>query len=100
MLIGPPSEIPNRAARSDPAASMTARTSSTRCSRVGTSLTGSDRPVPRLSKTLGRAHPAARSGQARAGFAEEERARERADALEEARERRRLPLKLEVGGEA
>ena len=33
--IGPPSEAPNSAARSDPAASITARTSSIRSSRVG-----------------------------------------------------------------
>ena len=60
-LIGPPSETPNRAARSDPAASMTARTSSMRSSRVGASVTGSDSPVPRLSKTIRRENELSRS---------------------------------------
>src|SRR5215467_9119677 len=35
MLIGPPSETPMNAARSDPTASITALTSSIRCSSVG-----------------------------------------------------------------
>ena len=52
MLIGTPSEIPTRAARSEPAASITARTSSMRCSRVGASATGSDNPDPRLQGFL------------------------------------------------
>ena len=59
--MGPPSDTPNIAARSDPAASITARTSSTRCSSVGTSLTGSDSPVPRLSKTISRENELIRS---------------------------------------
>src|SRR5215469_7429752 len=48
-LIGTLSEAPNTAARSDPAASITARISSLRSSSVGTPATRSDRPVPRLS---------------------------------------------------
>ena len=54
MLIGPPSETPIKAARSEPAASMTARTSSMRVSNVGMPLTRSDMPVPRLSKRMSR----------------------------------------------
>jgi hypothetical protein len=46
--------IPNRAARSEPTASITARTSSIRCSSVGISAARSDRPVPRLSKQMTR----------------------------------------------
>ena len=57
-LIGAPSDTPKKAARSDPAASITARTSSTRCSSVGTDFTGSDSPVPRLSKRISRANEA------------------------------------------
>ena len=58
----PPSECPSSAARSDPAASITARTSSIRSSSVGrrSSGTGSERPVPRLSKTIRRANDASR----------------------------------------
>ena len=63
----------------EPAASMTARTSSMRCSSVGASVTGSERPVPRLSKRI--------------------EARERGEPLEEARERRELPLQLQVRDE-
>ena len=59
---------------------MTARTSSIRCSRVGTSATGSDSPVPRLSKMIRRENELIRS-------------KKRANG-------RRLPLELEVGGEA
>ena len=49
--------------RSEPTASSTARTSSIRCSSVGSCATGtgSDRPVPRLSKTISRAIEASRS---------------------------------------
>ena len=52
--IGPPSEIPNSVACSDPAASITARTSSIRCSSVGRVATGSESPVPRLSSRIKR----------------------------------------------
>ena len=44
-----------------PAASITARTSSIRSSRVGTSATGSDSPVPRLSKRIRRENEPSRS---------------------------------------
>ena len=40
---------------------MTALTSSIRCSRVGTSVTGSDSPVPRLSKMIRRENELIRS---------------------------------------
>ncbi len=61
--MGPPSETPNTAARADPAASMTARTSSIRCSSEGSRSAGtrSDIPVPRLSKMSTRAISASRS---------------------------------------
>jgi len=52
--IGPPSEKPTTAARRDPAASITARTSSMRVSRSGIPVTRSERPVPRLSKMISR----------------------------------------------
>ena len=59
---GPPSarlrRHPSIAARSDPAASITARTSSMRVSSVGDLLTRSDRPVPRLSKRIRRENEA------------------------------------------
>ena len=80
MLIGAPSEIPHSAARSEPAASITARTSSIRCSSVGASATGSDSPDPRRSNVD---HP-----------------RERGERLEEARRRLVLPDQLDVGDEA
>ena len=54
MLIAAPSESPKNAARCDPAASITARTSSMRVSRLGAPLTGSDIPVPRLSNRMSR----------------------------------------------
>ncbi len=54
MLIGTPSESPISVARSTPAASITARTSSMRCSSGGASATGSDIPVPRRSKSTTR----------------------------------------------
>jgi hypothetical protein len=63
-LIGPPSERPRRAARSEPAASITARTSSIRVSRLAMPATRSDAPVPRLSKTISRANDAMRSRKA------------------------------------
>ena len=66
MLIGTPSEIPISAARSEPAASITARTSSMRCSSVGASATGSDSPEPRRSKLITRANDASALEEARA----------------------------------
>ena len=59
----PPSECPSSAARSDPTASITARTSSMRSSSVGNPSvgTGSDRPVPRLSNRISRENEARRS---------------------------------------
>src|SRR5438876_221600 len=56
MLMLPPSEAPKMAARSEPTASITARTSSIRCSSVGSwsAGTGSDIPVPRLSNRITR----------------------------------------------
>ena len=59
--IGTPSDTPIRAARSDPAASMTARTSSIRSSSVGAPTTGSESPVPRLSNMIKRANDVRRS---------------------------------------
>ena len=58
----PPSDEPNNAARSEPAASITARTASMRCSSVGSrsSGTGSDIPVPGLSKRMSREKDASR----------------------------------------
>jgi hypothetical protein len=52
----PPSPAPRIAARSDPAASMTARTSSIHSSRGGSEPrgAGSDRPMPYLSKVMKR----------------------------------------------
>ena len=58
MHIGPPSDCPIKAAHSEPAASITARTSSMRVSRLGTPLTRSDMPVPRLSKRISRQNEA------------------------------------------
>ena len=58
MLIGPPSEAPRSAARSEPTASMTARTSSIRVSSVGAPLTRSDIPWLRLSKRIRRENDA------------------------------------------
>src|SRR6059058_6446285 len=49
--IGPPSDQPYMAARSEPAASITARTSPIRSSIV-CSATRSESPCPRLSKTI------------------------------------------------
>ena len=56
-----------RAARSDPTASMTARTSSMRCSSVGSSsiATRSERPVSRLSKRIRRERRQGARGSAR-----------------------------------
>src|SRR5437870_4264454 len=56
MAIWPPSASPRSAVRSEPTASITLRTSSIHCSRVGSAAsgTGSDTPVPRLSKQRSR----------------------------------------------
>ena len=70
------SETPKSAACVDPTASMTARTSSMRCSSLGGSVTGSERPVPRLSRRIRREN----GGKAR----------------EKARERRLHPEVVEV----
>ena len=58
-----PSETPKRAARSDPAASHTAWTSSIRVSSVGRADSGtrSESPVPRLSNRISREKLASRS---------------------------------------
>ena len=62
-----PPRCPMRAARSDPTASMTARTSSMRCSSVGSSSipTRSERPVSRLSKRIRRERRQGARGSAR-----------------------------------
>src|SRR5882724_9947118 len=52
--MDPPSEAPNRFARSMPTASITARMSSARSSRVAIFTGRSERPVPRLSKRMSR----------------------------------------------
>jgi hypothetical protein len=59
--IAPPSPQPTNAARSDRAASMTARTSSARCSSVTIPGTRSESPVPRLSKMITRPMAPSRS---------------------------------------
>ena len=56
----PPSDTPNRAAVWEPAASITARISSIRSVRPGGRATGSDNPVPRLSKKITRVKAASR----------------------------------------
>ena len=56
----PPSDIPNRVPRREPAASITARMSSIRWSIDGGLTTGSDMPVPRLSNTISRENDASR----------------------------------------
>src|SRR6267143_1262413 len=58
--ITPPSEMPSSAALFDPAASITARTSSMRCSRLGRGCTRSDIPQPRLSNRIRRENEARR----------------------------------------
>jgi hypothetical protein len=60
-LIAPPSATPRSAAHDDFVASITARTSSIRSSSGGAPSTGSDEPVPRLSKTITRANALIRS---------------------------------------
>jgi hypothetical protein len=59
--IGPPSEMPRSAARSQETASSTARTSSMRVSRSGSPPGRSDSPVPRLSNRISRANDERRS---------------------------------------
>ena len=59
--IGTPSDEPKITARSEPAAAITARTSSIRSSRIGAPTTGSDSPLPRLSNMMSRANDAIRS---------------------------------------
>ena len=56
IAIGPPSEIPKTTARSEAAASIAARRSSIRVSRLGScdSGTRSDSPTPRLSNRIRR----------------------------------------------
>ena len=56
---GPPSDMPIRAARSEPTASMTARMSSIRSSSEPTE-TWSERPIPRLSNMIKREKLASR----------------------------------------
>jgi hypothetical protein len=71
MLIGTPSEIPISAARSEPAASITARTSSIRSSIEGAVATGSDSPEPRRSKASTRANdPSASSDRANGSYSQ------------------------------
>ena len=59
--MGPPSETPSSDARSQPTASITARTSSERSSSVGRCATGSDMPVPLRSIRISRLKEASRS---------------------------------------
>jgi hypothetical protein len=63
MAIGPPSPCPNITTRPQPTASITVVTSSIHCSTVGSapSGTGSEMPVPRLSKQMTRPVVARRS---------------------------------------
>ena len=72
--------MPRIAACFEPAASITARMSSIRASRVGSPTSRSESPVPRLSKMISREKEAMRSMLAG--------------------EARLLPLVLEVGDEA
>jgi hypothetical protein len=59
-VIRAPSPPPESIAHSDPAASITARTSSILASIVGTSRARSDIPMPRLSKIMTREKSAIR----------------------------------------
>ena len=70
LHIGPPSDTPRRTASREPAAAITARTSSMRCSSVGSAPTRSDRPVPRLSNRMTRENsdePTEKTGEGRLG---------------------------------
>src|SRR6185369_5318331 len=60
VAMAAPSDIPNNAARDEPTASITARTSSIRSSSVGTPAMRSDIPTPRLSKRINREKDAKR----------------------------------------
>ena len=75
--IAPPPIVPKCTARSDPAASITARTSSIRSARVGSSsgATRSDRPVPRLSKRISRESSASRRRKRASGWTSQARSR-------------------------
>src|SRR4051812_26465451 len=77
MLIAPPSETPKTAARSLPAASITARTSSMRSSRAAGAV-----------------------GEAGAALVEHDDAAEGPEAREEMREHRIVPAEVEIGDEA
>jgi hypothetical protein len=66
-VIGPPSETPSRAARSDPTASITARMSSILVSRSAMPLARSERPVPLLSNRITREKEASRLSVSAAG---------------------------------
>ena len=57
-VMATPSETPISAARSEPAASMTARTSSMRVSSCAIPVARSESPVPRLSNMMSRPRPA------------------------------------------
>ena len=59
--IGPPSKIPNSGTRDEPSTSLTAKTSSIRCSSVKMAEVRSERPVPRLSNKMRRENEASRS---------------------------------------
>src|SRR2546421_4670095 len=69
MLIGPPSDKPQKKAEEEPTASITARTSSMRSSSVGTPADGSDSPVPRLSNKIRRLNDANRRKKRAEAFA-------------------------------
>ena len=62
--IGPPSSDPTTAARSEPAAFITASTSSICSSSVGAPSIGSDSPEPRRSNTITLPNEAIRSNAA------------------------------------
>jgi hypothetical protein len=61
MHIADASNVPKSAARVDPTASSTARTSSIRVSSDGVSRTRSDSPAPRRSNLISRENRARRS---------------------------------------
>ena len=76
LHIGPPSETPSSAASRDPAAAMTARTSSMRCSSVGSATDA--------------------IGQPRAALVEQDHSRELRETAQEPGEARLGPEALEV----
>ena len=59
--IGPPSSVPAMAALSEPAASITASTSSIWSSSVGAPKSGSESPEPRRSNVITRANSVRRA---------------------------------------